>query len=357
MLADLLPKIAAQFQEARDPYRPRPSMAGPERCIRQLVYSARGESASPLPGRALMVFDDSSWHEELTADWIRKTAYQLHSMQMVVETPVGYGKIDGILTDLLGVDRLWEHKALNHFTFERIWNGQWPLDYVTQCALYLTGVRLSNPDILECLLLVKNKNTAQYLEMLLSYNQASDEVTLLKVVRSDGKSQSPGLVWVGFVTHAVEKFAEVERHRAAGTLPRRPFEYGTTFPCGYCPYEKPCWEGYEDEFTNLAADQELDQDLVTMAAYACETRGHLKSMEQEYDEIKGKIKAELDQRGIRHGKTSEYAITLSMREKTSWDESAMPADVVNRAKRKTPYIQLDVRKLKLKEAVKNGNGT
>lgn len=356
MLAEILPKIAAAQQEPRQAYRPRPSAAGPERCIRQLVYDALGTPPAPLPGRALLVLDDSSWHEELTADWIRKSSYRLHSTQMVVETPVGIGRIDGVLTDLLGHDRLLEHKALNHFTFERIWNGTWPLDYMTQSGLYLVGLRKLNPDITEALLLIKNKNTAQYIELLLRFDAKADTLTIVEVVRSDGQRLQPGFVMERVIAGAVEKFALVEQHRQAKTMPPRPFEYGTEFPCGYCPHAKTCWAGYEQEFTALAADQALDQDLVDAAAYYCETRAHISDMEDEKEKAKQQILDLMKAKGLRHGKTSEYALTLALREKATWDEAQIPQDILNRAKVKKPYLQLDVRKLKPKEAT-NGNGS
>ena len=381
MLADLLPQVAAETQAARHPYRPRPSLAGPERCLRALTYDAFGTPAATLAGRALLIFDDSSWHEELTADWIQRTAYQLHSRQMPVEIPnmfpwlVGqscvcsqcahtihaehlHGHIDGIFTDLLRVDRLLEHKAINHFAFDRIWKGQWPLDNLTQTALYCAGVQQVNPDITEALLLIKNKNTAQYIELLCRYDVMTDTLTVVDVVRSDGERQTPGFVMERVTQSAVEKFAFVEQHRAANTLPARPFEYGTEFPCGYCPWKEHCWEGYQAEFAALATDQALDQDLVDMAAYYCETRGHITEMEKEKDEVKDKIKAALDAKGIRHGTTSQYAITLSMKARTTWDEGQIPADIVVRAKKQLPYVQLDIRKLKQpqKQEAINGNG-
>ena len=356
MLADLLPKIAAETQEARQPYRPRPSLAGPERCIRALTYDALGTPAASLAGRALLVFDDSSWHEQLTADWIRKSAYRLHSEQMRVDTPVGPGQIDGILTDLLNVDRLLEHKAINHFSFDRIWKGQWPLDNLTQMALYVVGAQTMAPTITEALLLIKNKNTAQYIELLCRYDAPTDALTVVEVVRSDGERQTPGFVMERVTQAAVEKFALVEQHRTANTLPARPFEYGTEFPCGYCPWAQTCWAGYQDEFAALATDQALDQDLVDMAAYYCETRGHITEMEKEKEVVKEKIKAALDAKQMRHGKTSQYAITLSLKERAVWDEGQIPADIVVRAKKKLPYVQLDIRKLKQPQEAARGNG-
>ena len=238
MLADILPKIASELREPEHAYYPRPSMAGPERCLRSLVYWAMGTPAAPFPGRTLMVFDDSSWHEELTADWLRKTAYQLHSVQMEVETPVGKGHIDGVITDLLKVDRLYEHKALNHFSFERIWKGEMPTDYLTQCALYMNGLQRVNPEICEGLLLVKNKNTAQYLELRFSYSSDSDELCLLETVRSDGQVKPLGGVYPGITRKAWDRFGIVAEYAKRGELPMRPFEYGCDWPCGYCRWAR-----------------------------------------------------------------------------------------------------------------------
>ena len=78
MLAEIIPKIAGMEQNEWD-FKPRPSSAGPERCIRQMVYHGLGFPSEPLSGRAILVFDDSSWHEELTLDWLRKSAFKIHS--------------------------------------------------------------------------------------------------------------------------------------------------------------------------------------------------------------------------------------------------------------------------------------
>ena len=84
MLADLLIKIAGMTAKPEAEYRPRPSSAGPERCLRQLVYKALGTPGKPTGDRFIMVLDDSSWPEELTADWIRKSAFQPPDQQPVV---------------------------------------------------------------------------------------------------------------------------------------------------------------------------------------------------------------------------------------------------------------------------------
>lgn len=230
----MLLKIAAEVQEESGPYRPRPSLAGPERCIRSLVYHAAGTPRAALPGRAVVIFDDGRWHQQLLADWIRKSAYQLHSEEMLVETPVGPGHIDGIITDLLQLDRLLEVKSVNHFSYERWWKGDYPLDYFTQVALYVAGLQKVQPEINEALLLCKNKNTSALMEFRLRYDRDDDSLALVEIIRSDGENSKSDFIMYCVTRVAVEKFRQVEEYAASKTLPARPFEYGSDWPCGYC---------------------------------------------------------------------------------------------------------------------------
>ena len=334
MLADILIKVATEQgkEEAQHAYRPRPSSAGPERCIRSMVYHALGVERAPLPGRAILVFDDSSWHEELTADWIAKTAFKLHSRQMLVETPVGPGRIDGIVTDLLGVDRLWEHKAINHFSFERYWKGESPLDYFTQCALYIKGLQKVQPHLREAVLLVKNKNTAQYMEFILDYDAAKDSIRIVEMVRSDGERQLREFEYPGITEEAVQKFAAVEAHRAAGKLPPRPFEFGSEFPCSYCLWNRACWDGFATEFNALPKDAELD--IAELVARFQAVKGEEAEAKKEKDALREQILGRLAQLNVSGGRAGEYVVTASVKKRAAF---TMP---------ETEFLQLDVKKAK-----------
>jgi hypothetical protein len=296
-----------------------------------------------------MVFDDGRWHQELLADWIRKSAYRLHSEGMRVETPVGPGEIDGILTDLLGTDRVLETKSANHFSYERWWKGQYPLDYFAQVALYLAGIRLVQPEITEGLLLCKNKNTAALMEFLLAYDPGLDRLTVKEIIRSDGQRVAPGFCMNEVTKAAAEKFAEVERHRQTGTLPGRPFPYGTEYPCGYCSWAGPCWDGYEQEFEALEKDAGLDKELEDLCAYYLEASGHASEMEKEKDKLKAAVRAKLAERGVRGGRAGPYLVTLELRERKGWDEEQIPPDVAERARIINKYEVLTIRKPKPKE--------
>lgn len=329
MIADIILKVAAESRDEDHAYRRRPSSAGPERCIRAMVYHARGEEAQPLPGRAVLIFDDSSWHEELTADWIQKTAFHLHSRQLKVSTPVGDGKIDGVVTDLMQVDRVWEHKALNHFSFERIWNGDWPLDYFTQTALYIVGVQKINPEIRQAIFLVKNKNTAQFMEFILDYEKDTDTLTVTEATRSDGeKIEKPDFKIEKVTQAAVEKFDAVDASVGSGALPDRPFEFGTTFPCGYCRYSKTCWSGYEKEFAALTEDAALDQDAEDLLGYYYEKNGQIKAMQNEKEELRERIVGLLGDAGARKGRAGSYLVTLTLQKRKAFSVAESTSQVL-----------------------------
>lgn len=348
MLADIMHKIMSELNDQDDSYRERPSMSGPERCIRQMVYHASGLPKEPFPGRTLVVFSDGRWHEELNLDLIRKSAFQVHSEQMKVYTPVGEGSIDGIITDLLCVDRLLEVKAINHFSFERYKKAIFPLDYFVQCSLYLHGLQKVNPDINEALLLIKNKNTAAFLEFRLHYDRASDTLSLIEMVSSEGVRSKPECVLPRVTQEAVEKFTAVREHVLSQTLPKRPFDYGTEYPCTYCGYYKICWENYDNEFNKLADNAELDNEIEQLAAYYLETHGHESEMKKEKEELKKQIRDLLLEKGVKSGKAGPYIIKLTQHTTTSLDEEMIPADVIQQAKRETRYERLTIHKPKEK---------
>jgi len=365
MLADIIPKIAAEEQTEPHAYFPRPSMAGPDRCVRQMVYHANGTPPAPWPGRAVLVFDDSSWHEELTKDWIRKTAYALHSEQMAVECPLPgplkqkrtcelcdrpvprdriHGHIDGIITDMLQVDRVFEHKGISHFSYEAAWRGNWPLDNICQTCIYTRGAQEVNPEITEALLLLKNKNTAAYMEFLLRYDRDEDSVRILEIIRSDGQRSKPDVVIPDIITNAFHKFRLVEEHVVEGTLPVRPFPVGTDYPCGYCRWGRTCWEGYEAEFERMATEQALDEELEQTCAYYLEASGHHSQMEKEKDSLRDGIRAYMVERDIRTGRVGPYVVSRELRHRSKYVEDLIPPEVLAVAKQKAPYEVLTIRK-------------
>lgn len=318
MLADILIKVAGMEKEDRHAYYPRPSIAGPERCIRQMVYWGSGTPEdTKMSDRFVLVLDDSSWHEYLTSDWIQKTAFKLHSQQMTVSvTWQGLtltGHIDGIITDLLGVDRLHEHKAINHFTWQRYAAGVVPVDYIAQCCLYIKGLQAENPAINEAVLLIKNKNTSQFLEYLIGYDSTMDTAMIKSIIASYGEVAPSGEIFEQTVHSAFAKFEVVDHHIKAGTLPPRPFEYGTDYPCTYCSWQNTCWGEYEKEVEAISNNEADLTELSDSARFYNELGAQIGEMTKQRKEVGHTIKKVLLDKSVRHGKAGEYDIELLLK--------------------------------------------
>lgn len=392
MLVELIPKVLAEEQaETRRSggWRPRCSSAGTDRCIRKEVYKAVGYPAKPFSGRTLLIFDDGDWHEELTNDKLHKTAMRLHSTQMAlnpviapdthhgyrcsvcgehVEADVVHGHIDGILTDPLGQDFLYEHKSANHWSWERWANGaQIPWDYVTQCAMYVYGLRKEGSNVERAVLLIKNKNNAAYLEFIIEcpLDTLSPE-PVTRIVEGSymmGDNATPIVFECetereGLITSAIERFSAIAKHAADKELPERPLPMGH-FQCGWCEFAEPCWEGYVTTAKDLADDPSVEaegeiRDLIITA------RG-LKDAETEaagvYKELKQKIQVYMsngEQRRLHvtHEDGSRFNVTLSIRERKGLDEEQIPDHILARARKVTTFEQLDIRKAKAKKSKK-----
>jgi len=251
MLADVLLKVAGMTADDPHDYYPRPSIAGPNRCIRQMVMWGLGlERNRSTPDRMIMVFDDGKWHEELTNDWIRKTAFKLHSEQMELDCapPMKTGHIDGLLTDMEGMDTLLEEKSMNHFSFQRWWDGkEYPEDYFTQVAIYAESIqRTLNPELKKALLLIKNKNTSQYMEYLCDYDEPNDVLLVINRTNSNGITEQMNKSYPDIVSNAIIKFNQVENYIKKKKLPERQY-YKDDWHCDYCSWCDTCWQGYEEE--------------------------------------------------------------------------------------------------------------
>lgn len=345
MLADVLHKVAAMTAEERreSRYSPRPSLAGPERCIRQLAYFSRNEERRPLAGRAVVVMEDSSWHEELTADLIRKGAFQVHSEQMPINIPGVFpwidqartweckvcgekvrgqdchGHIDFIVTDLLSQDILVEHKALAHHGFERLRKAEaLPMDYLTQKAIYLRGSQRSNPDMRRGLLLVKNKNQSGYLEYLSEYDTPTDALTVIECLHHSGERVPINKRIDNITADAFAKFALVERHRREATLPERQYQIDE-WQCEYCSYHITCWQGWVQEHAALSADASIEGELVDAIAYERELAATESEAKKERGKVRDEIKKKLREIGVRRGRAGDYIVDWTVANKKKLD--------------------------------------
>jgi len=348
MLADVILKIAGmEGEEEQHEYYPRPSVSGPSRCIRQMVYWGLGVKRLPLPGRTMLIFNDSSWHEELTMDWLRKSAFQVHSPQMKVSIdfpgiPINLeGSIDFIVTDITEKDVLVEHKAINHFTFQGFWDGELPVDYLTQTCIYLRGLQKVNPALTSALLLIKNKNTAAYIEYAIGYQGVVDRCEVLSLTDSNGKVKEINKSIENITLDAFTKFMVVADYISKKTLPKRQY-FVDDWQCSYCGWAGICWEGYRKEFEELKTSVMLSDEVGDMLRYYKEVGAHKSAITKEYEELSDKIKATMKEAGAREGVAGEYIAKLTLVESTRLDKELLTEAEIERASKKSFYERLSI---------------
>lgn len=290
MLADILLQIGAAEHNDDYEYFPRPSSGGLQKCIRQSVFHSMGIPPDLATNdRMFMVFDDGHWHEELTNDWIRKSTYTLHSEQMPIDvmkipfikagktrwcrhcnkevpTDILHGHIDGIITDFLGNDCVFDHKAINHFTFVSFLEGKdLPLDYFTQLAQYTYGLqKTANVDLKQWLLLIKNKNTAQYMEFFGTYDSKTDILHVDFRLGSEGTFANINYTMKDIIKNTMDRFIEIDEWTKKNTLPKRQY-YIDGWRCSYCRWNISCYKGYTEEQQKKVAKfpKDMEPERVT----------------------------------------------------------------------------------------------
>lgn len=346
---DELCQMVYQEKGGDQEYRHRPSSAGPEKCVRQSVYHALKVERQPLPGRFVRVFDDGSWHEELTLDILRRGAFNVNSQHFrfdifEVNGFMVSGEIDSLVRPAASQEEyVWEHKALNHFTFQRYESGaETPRDYFTQLALYIRGIQKLVPEISKGILLIKNKNTAKYLEYELRLDGDTARITGKK--KGDKGDIFDIIVDpIDKITESArEKFLEVDKWLKKKTLPPRQYEYGQ-WRCDYCAWGGLCWKGYTDKefkqrekIVELPEHGEKIEELYTCTGERLALEKMEKALKAELSVIAAKAKAAKILAG-------EYELVVSMRpgRKTVPEEIREKHSVPGK-----PYEQISAKKRK-----------
>lgn len=358
MLADILHKVAQALHDDSQPYHPRPSLCSPEfedapgRCVRQMVYHRLEVPHRPLPGRAVLVFDDGHWHEDASARWIEKTAITLHDRQLGVDIrlprPIGqpyvctvchraidpsflHGHLDGLLTDPVGVTRLWEHKAVGHFAFQEALDGELPLDYIAQGCSYLSSETLRARGVQEAILLLKSKNTSAYCEYRFRYEPDQDRCTLIEMIASDGTSATLRETVDGLLSSAYAKFEVVEELADRLVFPARSYRQDH-WRCAYCLWGGTCWEGYAAEVASRTPLTELPTLAPLLEQYyeAKRAKGH---GEQVIKKLRPLILAALERNQTKTARANGLTATVCTQERSDLDQDLLPPPIKKAATR------------------------
>jgi hypothetical protein len=375
MLAEIISQIAGA-EQTRQKYHPRPSSSGPERCIRSMVYDAMGIEPKKIPGRAILVMDDSSHHEDLTIGWINKSVMTIHSNQrgvncMAIDSPflnheyvcktcgdtvpagMIHGHIDGICEEMTGEKHLFEHKALNHFSFQRLENGErLPQDYVCQTVMYENGLRENHGEKLGfSILLVKNKNTAQYMEFHILYNKDEDTVTIQTYMVDYNDDGKPFLLMLKEDTmfyvlkNVKSKFEAIDKHFKGKTLPERPYIEPEEFPCGYCGWKNHCWADYKNEILNRKNAVQLDPAIIDLVVAYKATGVERIIVEKKEKDLKQQIKQAMIDKAANTGIAGPWLVNLTQDTTSRIDKKLIPFDILQLATKETACEKIKIEKL------------
>jgi hypothetical protein len=273
---------------------------------------------------------------------------------MEIKADMGFGftltgHIDGIVTDIIGNDYLLEHKGINHFSWQKYWDGSIPYDYVAQCCIYLRGLQSVNPNINRAVLLLKNKNTAAYMELIIYYDASCDTAMVERANNSNGETKQICEPITKAVLSCFQKFQFVNDCIKKHTLPKRDYFIGDDWHCDYCAYGKTCWEGYKKEFTELKTATMLPDDVADMLRYYRELGAQKTSIESEYKDLADKIKNTMKEVGAREGRAGEYIARLSLIESSRIDKELLTPTEILKATKKGMSERLYVSAPKVKE--------
>ena len=351
MIADMLHKVAGMDQSSDQAYHPRPSLAGPERCLRSLVYHKLGIKKKAFPGRTLMIFDDGIWGEEITLDWISKTSYQVSSSQMKILVKLSPtlkipGSIDGIITDLTGYDRVLELKHINHFSFERYRNQKaLPLDYITQCCLYIKGCSEFNPDIREALLLLKNKNTAAYLEYVIRFDYETDTALVRTMTGSQGEDIELDKELLGVFSGVRDRFEAVEKYAKEKRLPIRPYE-PSDWQCEYCSWASECYKNYVKEYEDKEIGINLGPSIIEDIKLYTANKQEIAGLKKVQDELSLNIKNAMREQNARKGIADKFEVNIRLQERKHINKELIPMTVLDRVTEIKYAEILNIRRMK-----------
>ncbi len=368
MFAELLLGAAQLGLRTDEPYRPRPSMAGPKRCERQMVYKARGVKELAVSSRLAVVIKDGVAHEQVTLDILKTTLFDIHVEQLpmglhgvlewlegeppyrcsVCSAAQGHpvllpattlpGHIDALARDLFEVDRLVEHKGFVSHIFKRLWDQEKePLDNFTQAVLYFRGVKEKGLAVDEGALLIKNTDTGAYLEFELHYDYEQDILYVPVMTRSSHEREEVNRSYAGLFRATIEKFRRVHGHTIHATLPER-LKDPNDVRCDYCPFQDMCWEGFVAP--PLMDHIALPAYLVPVANEYIQLDRELKPKNKRCQELKDTLMTAMQELHAESATTETDVLKIVSNTQERLDQKALPTSLKKVYSKSIPIMKL-----------------
>jgi hypothetical protein len=199
-------------------------------------------------------------------------------------------------------------------------------------------------------MLVKNKNTAQYLDFVIEYDDEKDEARIIEVGSSlrpkkvNGNG-TPLVTLPNIVGGALAKFEEVDRHTANRTLPDRQYDFGH-WRCDYCDWKTTCEMDYDAMIGTFTDKAELSQEIEDLARYYLETNMHINEMTKEKEQARGKLIDMMNAVEAKKGKAGLYTINHYLTTRKVVDKDKIPREILEAAQHDSTSEMLRITKKK-----------
>ena len=412
-LSDLIPKIASMENEKireerrsknkEDKYRHWASNASygakGSDCLRKILYYALKIPREKMSDRFYLTMDDSSWHEYLTLDWLSKSVYQIHSKDLLLEPFVVNGetvrcRIDTMLTDPSGNDVVIEHKALNDGGWGKYYGGtEIPWDYFCQTVSYIVGLHKITGKWVPGILLIKNKNSARYLEYHCIYKPENDTLyvqlytvdwddnpegvalpTLMRLhVTEKGyivakPDLAPGTRYWTYILpiaditkRIIANYEKRDKYISENKLPAREYDI-TDWHCSYCGYKYVCWGNYKEEIAKRKVDYSItDEKILEKSESLNNIKETIKILEKQEKILTAELTVFMQNQDVKSASAKRYGLELKESEMTKLDKKKIPLEILAAAtvtiKTKESLNIFDKEKIKVrtkKEVKSNG---
>jgi hypothetical protein len=339
-------------------YRPRVSNAGS--CPRALTYQALGVPPKGETGRMPVLLSDGAFHEDATIEWLEQGEVHVIMRQYGLDVTVIpnesiepwycelckknidgnilHGHIDGVIDDG-NQYYLFEHKGLGDYGFENL-DRQFPTGYITQCCAYIKGLQNAGFDMTSALLLVKNKNNSEYRQIYIEYDSISD------IARAENEWSGLVDIFPNVLQELVSLHSIVAESRATGAnLPNRPYDQ-ESFQCTYCAFSDTCYAGLKSELQSASTGLVVSDSTKLGKAIQdlADARQEKADTAEKEKKAKQVIKTILAENNYRSGESDTYKFWLSPFDKNYIDESRIPYDILEQARRSMTFSSIKIRK-------------
>ncbi len=371
MFAELILGIA-QLGLKPTAYRPRPSLAGPERCLRQLVYKGRNVPEPPVGRRLAMIFEDGHRHEDTSLKFLKDSLFVLEGQQRPVTIRNAFpwraqhpdyrchecssapgqdvwipatalhGHLDALLRGLDGTRFLLEHKSVVSHYFQRYWEEtQTPLDYFTQVVMYLRGLHEEGCPVTDGALVIKNKDTGAILEFEFQYDYGNDLFTVTAIIKAPGHEyKAVRHTYSRLYFDAVSRFEQVDRHIHEHTLPER-LDDRDDIRCQYCPHVDHCWDSVEA--ITLTEQARIPENLKAEAEEFIALDRQRTPIEKRYKELKDKLKPALIKLHLKEAAVGSDLLVLTASHTTKLDEARLPVALKKHFSRSQEVVRMSIK--------------